>query len=79
MRVSRLRHTPITNVEQAHCNTLSINLRDVPAAFVAKAHRQLRQIELLFRWLKHGPRIQTFGWATVVFDGLGRRNIAADP
>lgn len=32
----------------------------MPAAIVAEAYRQRWQIELFFRWLKHGLRIQTF-------------------
>lgn len=36
------------------------NLWDPPAAVVAETYRQRWQIELFFRWLKHGLRIQTF-------------------
>lgn len=36
------------------------NLWDAPAAVIAETYRQRWQIELFFRWLKHGLRIQTF-------------------
>lgn len=36
------------------------NLWSAPATVVAEAYRQRWQIELFFRWLKHGLRIQTF-------------------
>lgn len=36
------------------------NLWSAPAAVIAEAYRQRWQIELFFRWLKHGLRIQTF-------------------
>jgi len=36
------------------------NLWSAPATVIAEAYRQRWQIELFFRWLKHGLRIQTF-------------------
>jgi hypothetical protein len=36
------------------------NLWSAPATIIAEAYRQRWQIELFFRWLKHGLRIQTF-------------------
>ncbi len=36
------------------------NLWSAPVAVVAEAYHQRWQIELFFRWLKHGLRIQTF-------------------
>lgn len=36
------------------------NLWGAPAAVIAETYRQRWQIELFFRWLKHGLRIQTF-------------------
>ena len=36
------------------------NLWSCPAPVIAQLHRQRWQIELFFRWLKHGLRLQTF-------------------
>jgi IS4 transposase len=48
--------------DQEHHLRLSLwtNLRDAPASVIAETYRQRWQIELFFRWLKHGLRIQTF-------------------
>ncbi len=55
-----LRRVTIYDVEHARRLAFWTNLWDVPAAVVAEAYRQRWQIELFFRWLKHGLRIQTF-------------------
>ncbi len=55
-----LRRVTIYDVEHSRRLAFWTNLWDVPAAVVAEAYRQRWQIELFFRWLKHGLRIQTF-------------------
>jgi hypothetical protein len=55
-----LRRVTIYDAEHARRLAFWTNLWDVPAAIVAEAYRQRWQIELFFRWLKHGLRIQTF-------------------
>lgn len=55
-----LRRVTIYDIEHARRLAFWTNLWDVPAAVVAEAYRQRWQIELFFRWLKHGLRIQTF-------------------
>ena len=50
----------IYDAEHARRLVFWTNLWDVPAAVVAEAYRQRWRIELFFRWLKHGLRIQTF-------------------
>ena len=55
-----LRRVTLYDVENARRLIFWTNLWRVPAAVVAEAYRQRWQIELFFRWLKHGLRIQTF-------------------
>jgi hypothetical protein len=55
-----LRRVTLYDVEHARRLAFWTNLWDVPAAVVAEAYRQRWQIELFFRWLKHGLHIQTF-------------------
>ena len=55
-----LRRVTIYDAEHARRLVFWTNLWDVPAAVVAEAYRQRWRIELFFRWLKHGLRIQTF-------------------
>jgi hypothetical protein len=55
-----LRRVTIYDIEHARRLAFWTNLWDVPAAVVAEAYRQRWQIELFFRWLKPGLRIQTF-------------------
>lgn len=55
-----LRRVTLCDVEHARRLIFWTNLWSVPAATVAEAYRQRWQIELFFRWLKHGLRIQTF-------------------
>ncbi len=55
-----LRRVTIYDAEHARRLAFWTNLWDAPAVVVAEAYRQRWQIELFFRWLKHGLRIQTF-------------------
>lgn len=55
-----LRRVSLYDAEQARRLVFWTNLWSVPAAVVGEAYRQRWQIELFFRWLKHGLRIQTF-------------------
>jgi hypothetical protein len=55
-----LRRVTLYDAEHARRLALWTNLWDASAAVVAEAYRQRWQIELFFRWLKHGLRIQTF-------------------
>ena len=55
-----LRRVTLYDATHARRLVLWTNLWDVPAVVIADAYRQRWQIELFFRWLKHGLRIQTF-------------------
>lgn len=55
-----LRRVTLYDVENARRLIFWTNLWSVPAAVIAETYRQRWQIELFFRWLKHGLRIQTF-------------------
>lgn len=55
-----LRRVTLYDFEHARRLILWTNLWDTSAATITEAYRQRWQIELFFRWLKHGLRIQTF-------------------
>ena len=55
-----MRRVSIFDAEHHRRLAFWTNLWDLPAATVAELYRQRWQIELFFRWLKHGLRIQTF-------------------
>lgn len=55
-----LRRVSIFDLEHHRRLAFWTNLWTAPAAVIAEAYRQRWQIELFFRWLKHGLCIQTF-------------------
>ena len=55
-----LRRVTLYDTENSRRLVFWSNLWSASAAVVAEAYRQRWQIELFFRWLKHGLRIQTF-------------------
>ncbi len=55
-----LRRVTLYDLENSPRLTFWSNLWSAPAAVIAETYRQRWQIELFFRWLKHGLRIQTF-------------------
>lgn len=55
-----LRRVSIYDSEHRRRLAFWTNLWEAPAAVIAETYRQRWQIELFFRWLKHGLCIQTF-------------------
>lgn len=55
-----LRRVSIYDSEHQRRLAFWTNLWEAPAAVIAETYRQRWQIELFFRWLKHGLCIQTF-------------------
>ena len=55
-----LRRVTLYDTENSRRLVFWSNLWSTSAAVVAEAYRQRWQIELFFRWLKHGLRSQTF-------------------
>lgn len=55
-----LRLVTLYYADNSHRLIFWSNRWSAPATMIAEAYRQRRQIEMFFRWLKDGVRIQTF-------------------